>query len=118
MSSRHSNNYCLHCGNEITSGRRDKKFCNTKCKNFYHSDDKREETNFFLQTEQILRKNHRIVQEFFQGGDKRIRCTVENLQILGFKPQFCTGVLNKKAVLYNVQFFKRSRNEYEFIKLS
>ena len=117
MNSRHSNNYCLHCGNEITSGRRDKKFCDTRCKNFYHADDKREESQFFLKTEQILRNNHRIVQKLLQGNDK-VRCIIDDLNILGFKPLFCTDHHEEKAILYNFKFYKKSRNEFEFIKLS
>lgn len=118
MNSRRLNENCLHCGNEITSGRRDKKFCDERCKNLYHSDEKREEIQFFKKTEAILRNNHRIIQELFEEKKESMRCSVEKLSILGFKPLFCTGIKDGKAVLYNIQFYKRSKNEFKFIKLS
>ena len=117
LTSRRLNKNCLHCGNEITSGRIDKKFCDDKCKNLYRSDEKREEIQFFNKTEAILRENHRIIRMLFEEKKASIRCSVEKLSILGFKPQFCTGIKDGKAILYNVQFYKRSKDEFEFVKL-
>jgi hypothetical protein len=54
--------YCLAC-NEIISGRKDKKFCNSYCRTHYHNMKNRESTDQIKKINNILKRNRKILNE-------------------------------------------------------
>lgn len=56
---------CLNCGEPITKGRSDKKFCNPGCKDAYNNASKSEEHKEIGRIDTILKKNRRILKKLF-----------------------------------------------------
>ena len=63
---------CLECGEKIT-GRVDKKFCSDECRIAYNNRLNSDGTNFVRNTNNILRKNRRILQELNTTGKSRVK---------------------------------------------
>lgn len=60
---------CLNCGREIPSGRPDKKFCSTDCKNRYHNRKKKQQRGVVEQRVlRILERNHSILDKLERLG--------------------------------------------------
>ena len=60
---------CLNCGREIPSGRPDKKFCSTDCKNRYHNRKKKQHRGVVEQRVlRILERNHSILDKLERLG--------------------------------------------------
>ena len=53
---------CLECGEKII-GRVDKKFCSDPCRNSYNNRLNKDSSNLIRNTNNLLRKNYRILQE-------------------------------------------------------
>ena len=53
---------CLECG-ELIRGRSDKKFCDDSCRNSYHNARNKDVSAYIRNTNNQLRKNHRILTE-------------------------------------------------------
>lgn len=81
---------CIQCGNEIVSGRPDRKFCCEKCKNRYHN-RQRYPLRQGLETAvlRVLDKNHAILDRLYKMGVTSIDLiTLSNLE---FDPHFVTS---------------------------
>lgn len=82
--------YCLNCGEEIPSGRPDKKFCSTACKNRWHN---RKKNQFRGVVEQrvlrILERNHSILDKLERLGVRSVDRTT--LVGLGFNLEYVTS---------------------------
>lgn len=61
---------CLDC-NEIIHGRADKKFCNDQCRNNYNN-QRNIDTPLIRNTNTILRKNRRILEELNPAGKTKV----------------------------------------------
>ena len=60
---------CLNCGREIPSGRPDKKFCSTDCKNRWHNRKKKQHRGVVEQRVlRILERNHSILDKLERLG--------------------------------------------------
>jgi len=60
---------CLNCRREIPSGRPDKKFCSTDCKNRYHNRKKKQHRGVVEQRVlRILERNHSILDKLERLG--------------------------------------------------
>ncbi|RYY83806.1 MAG: hypothetical protein EOO15_20675 [Chitinophagaceae bacterium] len=58
---------CPACGKHFNAGRRDKKFCSTRCKNDFHNQRNRPKRREVDQGLVALRRNERILHAFFEG---------------------------------------------------
>ena len=58
---------CPHCDAHFNAGRRDKKFCSTKCKSGYHNKKKRRSKKGLNKDEVKQRRNERVLKVFFQS---------------------------------------------------
>ncbi len=56
---------CLHFGKPIKSGRSDKKFCDTGCKDVYYNEIKIREHKEIKKIDTILKKNRRILKKLY-----------------------------------------------------
>lgn len=79
---------CLECGTPI-SGRKDKKFCCTDCKNIYNNRSNRKIKRYKNSVVSILSNNYAIL-------DRLLKCNVshiarEDLLQLGYDQRYITG---------------------------
>lgn len=91
--------YCLCCGNEIQygegHGRRDKKFCDARCKNTYHNMTR----GRFLETKPIVDKiiinNYEILTGLLKMCVSQM--TLSEAQAMGFNPNYATTFYKRGA---------------------
>lgn len=62
---------CLDCGGKLV-GRRDKKFCCDQCRSSYFNKMHAEHNHYMRKINNVLRKNRRILQDFFHRGMTRV----------------------------------------------
>lgn len=91
---------CLLCGKPLV-GRSDKKFCNDFCRNNYNNRLKRKSTNIVRNTNNVLIKNRRILEELIPEEKETTRVTKEKLIENGFNFKYLTHLYtNKKGNTY------------------
>jgi hypothetical protein len=56
---------CLHCGDPIKSGRSDKKFCHSGCKDAYYNQIKSAEQAEISKIDLVLKRNRRVLKQLF-----------------------------------------------------
>lgn len=79
---------CLQCGKEF-SGRPDKVFCSTECKNRWHNIQGAGERRLRSRILTAIAGNYRILRNLAEAGHTRADMML--LQGLGFKPAYVTG---------------------------
>ena len=86
---------CLECGEEFV-GRSDKKFCSDACRNSYNNKLNSDENNFVRNTNNILRKNRRILKSIIPDGKTK---TVSKTKVLaeGYDFKYLTEFLKTKT---------------------
>lgn len=62
---------CQVCGDEM-KGRRDKKFCSDQCRVEHHNYQNRDVSKFMTNINNLLRKNHRILEKLNPKGKTRV----------------------------------------------
>jgi hypothetical protein len=94
------NKRCLAC-NEIISGRKDKKFCNSYCRTHYHNIKNRESTDQIKEINKILRKNRNILKELSIASKTIV--TKWLLLEKGFSFRYFTGIYKSESKnVYNL----------------
>ncbi len=78
---------CLECGDKIF-GRSDKKFCSDGCRNTFNNNQKKDSSNYMRNVNNILRKNHRILENLNVSG--KTKTTKTKLIGLGLDFNFIT----------------------------
>jgi hypothetical protein len=86
--------FCAQCGNEMF-GRIDKMFCSAKCRNTYNNRQNKDATNLVRNTNNCLRKNHRILSELNVGENTKVERKL--LKKKGFDFEFFTSFLDAKT---------------------
>ncbi|APG60950.1 hypothetical protein [Christiangramia salexigens] len=109
---------CLECGENI-KGRIDKKFCSDYCRNAYHNKVNQDTTNLIRNTNNLLRRNHRILQEL-NPGDKT---TTSRNKLLskGFNFEYFTSIYNTKSgnqyfFVYDQGYLRLENDIYALVK--
>ena len=85
---------CLECGDKISYGRTDKKFCSDECKNRPHNHKCRSERFVKRKTISILEKNYEILEEYVKAGVDSV--LLSEVLILGFNPAYLTSLIRGK----------------------
>ena len=80
---------CLECGDKISYGRTDKKFCCEECKNRHHNHKSRAERIIRRRTMSVLEKNYEILEGFAKAGTDTVM--LSDALILGFNPVYVTS---------------------------
>lgn len=81
--------YCLECGEPLSYGRGDRKFCCNACKNRHHNREARQWRSRYAQIIGILQKNHDILSHLVRIGIKSI--PKADLLQLGYRAGFVTS---------------------------
>ncbi len=106
------NKTCLNCQKNI-KGRTDKKFCDDYCRNIFNNQLKYTTNNLVRNTNNILGKNRRIIESFFEEGINYIRIKKEILIDNGFL--FSYNTKSKKLVTGSYIYYCY---DYAFLPLS
>jgi hypothetical protein len=85
---------CLFCKKMIRSGRSDKKFCDSICKDAYYNAKKAEDHSDIKKIDMILKKNRRILKKLFTPKNKTLPKNA--LVNEGFSFEFHTHVITTK----------------------
>lgn len=86
---------CLECEDEFV-GRSDKKFCSDACRNSYNNKLNSDENNYVRNTNNILRKNRRILKSIIPDG-KTKTTTKSKLLSEGYDLKYLTEFLKTKT---------------------
>ncbi len=86
--------HCLECG-EVIRGRTDKKFCSDYCRNAYHNKVNKDTTNLIRNVNNLLRRNHRILEELNPDGKTSV--PRKKLLTKGFNFEYFTSIYTTKA---------------------
>jgi len=81
--------HCLECGEPISYGRKDKKFCCDKCKNRYNNRKIVENHRMMEKVNKKLRKNYEILQALVRVGVTRI--SKLDLSVQGYDFNYVTS---------------------------
>lgn len=80
---------CLECGDRISYGRRDKKFCSEDCRNRHHNHISQAGRRLKRRVMASLEKNYSILDDLVRSGVESISLT--ELMIMGFNPGYATS---------------------------
>ena len=97
---------CLECGDAITYGRPDKKFCSTSCKNRWHNREGKGVRIYKLRVRNALDRNYMILNDLLKAGVKRM--DLLQLRGLGYDPGFVTSMdlsgRRREFMCYDIRF--------------
>ena len=80
---------CLECGDKISYGRTDKKFCSDECRNRHHNTYHRSCRNYKRKVAAILDKNYEILENLVNSGVKAV--WVSEIIAMGYNPAYVTS---------------------------
>lgn len=104
---------CLDCGAKLL-GRSDKKFCSDQCRNNYNNRINRDSNNYVRNVHAQLRRNRKILSDFFCDGHRKIHH--DALFALGYNFNFFTHLVETtEGVKWSFCFefgFRNLENDY------
>ncbi len=109
---------CPECGEKLR-GRTDKKFCSDYCRNTHHNKQNKETTNLIRNTNNLLRRNHRILEELNPGDKTSVTRT--KMLARGFNFEFFTNIYTTKTgkqyfFIYDQGYLKLENDYYALVK--
>ncbi len=109
---------CPECGEKII-GRTDKKFCSDYCRNAYHNKANKDTTNLIRNTNNQLRKNHRILEEL-NPNDKtsvpRSKLVSKGFNFELFTSIYTTKTGNQYFFVYDLGYLKLENDFYALVR--
>jgi hypothetical protein len=115
-------NYCLNCGEPITKGRSDKKFCDQECKNVYYNRIKIQENGEIKRVDLALKKNRRILKKLFDPRKMDKLVNRDALLKAGFDFDFHTHFVTTKfkgnqfVFCYDYGYREVEKHKFKVIK--
>ena len=109
---------CPECDNKIV-GRIDKKFCSDACRNSYNNTINKDSKNLIRNTNNRLRKNYRILEEF--NPDQKKKISRARLVEKGFDFNYFTSIYTTKAgtiyyFIYDQGYLPLENEYYALVK--
>lgn len=95
---------CLYCGKPIKSGRADKKFCDSGCKDSYNNARKEGERGEIRTIDLVLKKNRRVLKKLYDPAKPEKKFSREMLVREGFEFGFLTHVAVTKTKMNEIVF--------------
>ena len=109
---------CPECGEKII-GRTDKKFCSDYCRNAYHNKANKDTSNLIRNTNNQLRKNHRIL-EALNPTDKtsvpRSKLLAKGFNFELFTSIYITKTGNQYFFVYDQGYLKLENDFFALVK--
>jgi len=112
---------CLNCYEPIKSGRSDKKFCDSGCKDEYYNKIKINEHKEIKKIDQVLKRNRRILKKLFDPKKEKL-VNREILLKAGFEFDFHTHFVitkikeNEFTFCYDYGYREVEKDKYKVIK--
>lgn len=109
---------CLECG-EPFSGRIDKKFCSDYCRNSYNNKIDKDSKNLIRNTNNRLRKNHRLLSELNETGKTKVtrrKLLDGNFDFTYFTSIYTTKTGNTYFYIYDQGYLVLENDYYLLIK--
>ena len=109
---------CLECG-EPFSGRIDKKFCSDYCRNSYNNKVDKDSKNLIRNTNNWLRKNHRLLSELNETGKTKVtrrKLLDGNFDFNYFTSIYTTKTGNTYFYIYDQGYLALENDYYLLIK--
>lgn len=88
---------CLECGNVITYGRTDKKFCDDTCRNRWHNRNAHDVRAVHARINGHLARNYKLLTGLLKVGITTIPLT--ELAIGGFQSEYYTGSARRRGYM-------------------
>ncbi len=113
---------CLNCNKPIKSGRSDKKFCDSACKDEYYNKIKIQEHKEIKKIDQVLKRNLRILKRLFDPKKENKLVDREALLKAGFEFDFHTHLIitkfkaNEFTFCYDYGYREVEKNKYKIVK--
>ena len=113
--------YCLNCNKPILSGRSDKKFCNSGCKDEYYNKLKTDEHKEIKKIDIILKRNRRILKKLFNPKNEKL-ISRELLIKAGFEFDFHTHFIvtkikgNEFIFCYDYGYREVEKDKFKLVK--
>ena len=85
---------CLECGDKISYGRTDKKFCCDECKNRHHYHKSRSGRHVKRKTMSVLENNYEILEEIVKNDVDTV--LLSDVLVMGFNPAYLTSITRGK----------------------
>ena len=109
---------CLECGQEVL-GRVDKKFCSDYCRNSYNNKKNRDTKNIIRNTNNLLRKNYRILEKL--NPNQKTKTTKDYMLRQGFNFKYFTSIYKTKNgkvyyFVYDQGYLPLGNNYYALVK--
>ena len=82
---------CLQCGEPIT-GRADRRFCSSACKNAWHYANRKVKHRIFKSVDRILHRNRNVLKSYYQYSQGTRFVPIDRLINKGFNPDVFTGI--------------------------
>ncbi len=80
---------CLECGEGLTYGRSDRKFCSQECKNHFHNKQNSSSRSIKLRVLNALDKNYQILDNLLKNNV--LEMDIGELVLMGYKLSFITS---------------------------
>ena len=80
---------CLECGETISYGRPDKKFCCEECKNKHHNLQSRISKTMKKKVLSVLEKNYEVLEHLIYSGVEAV--WLSEVLAMGFQPEYFTS---------------------------
>jgi uncharacterized protein YvpB len=113
---------CLNCQKPIKSGRADKKFCDSGCKDAYYNAIKTKEHKEIKKIDNILKRNRRILKKIFNPRSENKLISREVLIKAGFEFGFHTHLVitkykaNEFIFCYDYGYREVEVNKFQIIQ--
>lgn len=113
---------CLFCQKPIRSGRSDKKFCDSACKDGYYNERKGSERSEIGKIDVILKRNRRILKGVFNPKKPDLLIDREKLVKEGLEFNYHTHYLitktkkNQFIFCYDYGYREVEKHKYQVIK--
>ena len=109
---------CPECGEKII-GRTDKRFCSDYCRNAHHNKANKDSSQLIRNTNNLLRKNYRILEELNPNDKTSVSRT--KLLAKGFNFEFFTSIYTTKTgkqyfFIYDQGYLKLDNDFYALVK--
>jgi hypothetical protein len=113
---------CLYCQKPIKSGRSDKKFCDSGCKDAYYNAIKTDEHKQISKIDIILKRNRRVLKKVFNPKKEDLLIKREVLLKSGFEFDYHTHLIttrfksNEYIFCYDYGYREVEKDKFKVIR--
>lgn len=111
--------HCLECGDKISYGRKDKKFCCQECKTRYFNNLSKNSRVYKRKVMSCLDKNYEILYDLVKSGVESI--DIVDIVSLGFHPGIMTSHIKcrgkEECACFDIKYYMSPTRVYSISKI-